>query len=160
MVEAEGFLARWSRLKRGEEERGEEARPQPVEPAPEPPEAETVDLASLPPLDSLCAESDYTAFLKEGVPEELRRLALRKAWTSDPAISGFRGLAEYDWDCNAPGFAALLPTDDVARLCDAILGKPPEPPAPAAPAAPPEPGPALVAEAAPDEAPPDEAGPA
>jgi hypothetical protein len=127
MAEAEGFLARWSRLKR--EAETEAATPVPV-PEDEPlsgdapaEEAEPIEVASLPPLESLCAESDYTAFLKQGVPEELQRLALRKAWSTDPAISAFRGFAEYDWDCNAPGYGALLPADDILRLCRSILGE-------------------------------------
>ena len=60
------------------------------------------------------------------MPEELQRLALRQAWATDPKIAAFRGFAEYDWDCNAAGYGALLPIDDIARLCDAVL-RPPEP---------------------------------
>lgn len=124
MAEAEAFLARWSRLKRAEDlpppEREAVAVAEAVEPGCEPAEPD-----HLPPLDSLCADSDYTGFLREGVPEPLQTLALRKAWATDPAIAGFRGFAEYDWDCNAQGFAALLPTDDVVRLCEAVLGPPP-----------------------------------
>ncbi|HYF85280.1 DUF3306 domain-containing protein [Azospirillum sp.] len=133
----EGFLGRWSRLKR--ETRTEEV---PVEAsiavperldessvaasaemaaAPPAAEEEAPDLSDLPPLDSLDGGSDYTGFLRRGVPEELRRQALRKAWASDPAIAGFRGFAEYDWDYNAPGYGALRPTDDIARLLDAVL---------------------------------------
>jgi hypothetical protein len=130
----EGFLGRWSRLKR--ETRTEEAPvaaavPEhmddapatvPAEIAAAPPAAEEApDLSDLPPLDSLDAGSDYTGFLRRDVPEELRRQALRKAWASDPAIAGFRGFAEYDWDYNAPGYGALRPTDDIARLLDAVL---------------------------------------
>lgn len=132
----EGFLGRWSRLKR--ETRTEEvpvevpiAAPEqldetppavPAEIAAVPPAAEEApDLSDLPPLDSLDAASDYTGFLRRDVPEELRRQALRKAWASDPAIAGFRGFAEYDWDYNAPGYGALRPTDDIARLLDAVL---------------------------------------
>jgi len=118
--EEEGVLARWSRLKRAS--RTVENAPAVIESDGEAEaEAEPVDLESLPPLESLCADSDYGAFLKRGVPEALRRAALRRAWTTDPAISTFRGFAEYDWDCNAPGYAALLPTDDILKLCDAIL---------------------------------------
>ena len=134
----EGFLGRWSRLKR--ETRTEEAPvelpiqpmvPERVDKAPAavpaeiaaapPAEEEAPDLSDLPPLDSLDAASDYTGFLRRDVPEELRRQALRKAWASDPAIAGFRGFAEYDWDYNAPGYGALRPTDNIARLLDAVL---------------------------------------
>ncbi|MBY6261978.1 DUF3306 domain-containing protein [Azospirillum sp. 412522] len=132
----EGFLGRWARLKRdarteapvAEQAVGNEAIaavPEPVREAPAALPAETgeeaPDLSDLPSLDSLDAGSDYTGFLRPDVPAELRRQALRKAWASDPAIAGFRGFAEYDWDYNAPGYGALRPTDDIARLLDAVL---------------------------------------
>jgi hypothetical protein len=116
MAESKGLLARWSRLKR--EPRSVEDAPATVESEGK---AEPVDLESLPPLESLCADSDYSVFLRRGVPEALRRAALRRAWATDPTISAFRGFAEYDWDCNAPGYGALLPTDDILKLCDSIL---------------------------------------
>jgi hypothetical protein len=121
MAEREGFLGRWSRLKR------EAAREAPAEPAVDlPPEEPLVDLESLPPLESLGAASDYTPFMAKGVPEELRCAALRKAWASDPVIANFRGFAEYDWDCNAPGYGALLPTDNIQQLLSRILRDEPE----------------------------------
>ena len=125
MAEREGFLQRWSRLKTAQD-------PQPA-PPPEPAEGieETVDPAELPPIDSLGAESDYRVFLKVGVPLALRHAALRRAWVTDPNIAGFRGFGEYDWDCNAPGYGQLLPTDDIRRLCDAVLGEPKAEPEPA-----------------------------
>jgi hypothetical protein len=126
MDDDEGFLRRWSRLKRaGTEERPDAAGEMPPEPeGDERPAAEPFDPATLPPIATLTADSDYTAFLARGVPEELQRLALRKAWASDPAIAAFRGFAEYDWDCNAPGYGQLLACDDVRRLCNALLGDP------------------------------------
>ncbi|WP_434624205.1 DUF3306 domain-containing protein [Azospirillum sp. B2RO_4] len=127
--EESGFLGRWSRLKR--EARREAPAVEPVvpeEPAMLPAEAAGVgaggvedEAPELPSLDSLDSASDYTGFLRPDVPAELRRQALRKAWASDPVIAGFRGFAEYDWDYNAPGYGALLPTDDIARLLDAVL---------------------------------------
>jgi Protein of unknown function (DUF3306) len=127
MSEAEGFLGRWSRLKR---ERATDAARQEEPSGPEGPSAvdqpvagaePAVDPESLPPIESLTADSDYKPFLARGVPEELRRLALRKAWTTNPQIANFRGFADYDWDCNAPGYGQLLPIDDIKRLCDAVL---------------------------------------
>jgi hypothetical protein len=123
MAEREGFLGRWSRLKR---ETVREVPPEPAADLPEAAEEPLVDLEALPPLESLGAASDYTPFLAEGVPEELRCAALRKAWASDPAIASFRGFGEYDWDCNAPGYGALLPTDDVRQLLSRILRDEPE----------------------------------
>ena len=74
------------------------------------PEAQ-FDPASLPPIESINALSDITAFLREGVPAELTRAALRRVWTADPAIRDFVGLAENAWDFtdpNAmPGFGPL-----------------------------------------------------
>lgn len=126
MADSEGFLGRWSRLKREAEE-----RPPVEEPAPPPDpvvEVET-EREPLPPIESLGADSDYTRFLAPDVPAEVARLALRKAWVSDPKIADFRGFAEYDWDCNAPGYGALRPTDNIAELLDAVFGDtPPEPP--------------------------------
>ena len=50
----------------------------------------------LPDIDSLDAESDYTPFLGQNVPEKIARRALRKLWLSDASF-GFRdGLDDYD----------------------------------------------------------------
>jgi hypothetical protein len=77
------------------------------------------DPATLPPIDGITAASDVSAFLREGVPAELTRAALRRAWTADPAIRDFVGLAENAWDFtdpNAmPGFGPLEPTGAVRR---------------------------------------------
>lgn len=122
--ESGGFLGRWARLKR--ETRKTEIRP--AEPTPEeqaapaPVEEPEVDLESLPPLETLGPGSDFTPFLKKGVPLVLRNAALRRAWTSDPVIANFREVADYDWDFNAPGYGQLLPTDDVKKLLDRLLG--------------------------------------
>ncbi len=129
MAETEGFLGRWSRLKREAEPpqaEGKQAENLPPEAIGEEPEREP-----LPPIESLGADSDYTRFLAPDVPAELTRLALRKAWVSDPKIADFRGFAEYDWDCNAPGYGQLRPTDNIRDLLDAVFGDtPPEPPEP------------------------------
>jgi hypothetical protein len=118
---SESLLRRWSRLKLAAAANAAPCPPDQVEaPAEEP--------LGLPPIEQLAADSDYTAFLARTVPEELQRLALRRAWATDPRIAAFRGFAEYDWDCNAVGYGALLPVDDIVRLCDAVL-RPPDPPA-------------------------------
>jgi hypothetical protein len=114
----EGFLGRWARLKRTKAVEVSE----PAAEISEGPEAEPFDPASLPALDTLDAVSDYTAFLKPGVPRELRTLALRRAWATDPAITGYKTLADYDWDFNAPGYGALRVTDNVKELADRVFG--------------------------------------
>jgi hypothetical protein len=120
-TEDEGFLGRWARLKRSRA--AEVSEPEVVEGVSEPEaEVEPFDPASLPSLDTLDAVSDYTAFLKPGVPRELRTLALRRAWATDPAITGYKTLADYDWDFNAPGYGALRVTDNVKDLADRVFG--------------------------------------
>jgi len=118
-----GFIGRWSRRKRearvqretvareSEAAEGQEAGQEPEE----------FDVSTLPPLDALDAASDYTAFMQKGVPKALRLAALRKAWVTDPAITGYKTLADYDWDFNAPGYGKLLPTDDPKKLVDALF---------------------------------------
>jgi hypothetical protein len=79
----------------------------------------TSDLPSLVPLEAIGAETDIRAFLAAGVPPELARAALRRAWLSDPKIRDFVGLADYDWDFNTPesmaGFGILDASDQAAR---------------------------------------------
>ncbi|WP_142848124.1 DUF3306 domain-containing protein [Telmatospirillum sp. J64-1] len=139
MSEQEGFVSRWSRLKRQAVQAEPEIRdPEIREAEPVPPSPPTEDAAacvptvteeeevppSLPPLDSLGADSDYRPFMAPNVPKALRLAALRTAWRSDPKIAGFKGFAEYDWDCNAPGYGKLLPVDDIARMCEKVFGQP------------------------------------
>lgn len=134
MSNKEEFLARWSRRKR--EARAADADP-PAEPAqalrtePSPAPAEPanpeVDLSSLPSIETIDAETDITVFLREGIPQELSRAALRRAWAADPAIRDFVGLAENAWDFNDPnamaGFGSLEhPAEQVAALVQRIVG--------------------------------------
>jgi hypothetical protein len=87
------------------------------------------DVAQLPPLDSIGADTDIAAFLHRDVPPELARAALRRAWTSDPAIKDFIGLVENGWDFNDPsamsGFGPIS-TEDVARLAGKLIEALPE----------------------------------
>jgi Protein of unknown function (DUF3306) len=103
-------------------------------PSPEPP----FDLAKLPPLESITAESDIRAFLAPGVPVELTRAALRRAWSADPKIRDFVGLADYDWDFNTPGaiagFGPLEMTDELRRQVAQMVGRSLGPEAPGSPA--------------------------
>ena len=129
--EGEGFLSRWSRRKRAvvegrapeEAALPAEAPPEAVPVAPPAPE-DDFDLSSLPPVESLTMESDFTAFLHRKVPQELRTAALRRAWSLDPAIRDFIGPADYAWDFNAPdgvpGFALELGGDAMKLLSHAL----------------------------------------
>ncbi len=133
----EQFLARWSRRKR-------EAKAGQTEPAPEKAadapglassdDAATVDhaaaepvspeteLSNLPPIESIDAATDITAFLRKGIPQELSRTALRRAWSADPAIRDFVGLAENAWDFNDPNaMAGFGPLNCSAEQVDALV---------------------------------------
>ena len=87
------------------------------------------DLVTVPSIESIDARTDITAFLRAGVPGELRRAALRRAWTTDPAIRDFKGLQESDWDFADPngiaGFGNLGPEFDVKIRVAQIFGEAP-----------------------------------
>ena len=113
----ENFLSRWSRLKREAESQkarktgltknaalsgdaedgvaGAETRAAPI-----------FDPASLPPIESITADTDISMFLASGVPAKLTEAALRRAWVSDPVIRDFVGIAENQWDFTNP---AMIP---------------------------------------------------
>jgi hypothetical protein len=79
----------------------------------------------LPSLDDLTAESDLSAFMRAGVPEALKKAALRRMWSLDPAIRDHVGLAEYAWDFNNPGsmagFGAVAAGTPMAQLAASIM---------------------------------------
>lgn len=127
----EGFFSRWSRRKRAVEAGLPAEEPAAPEAVPAVPAAVPVaeepplDLATLPPIESLTLESDITAFLRKGVPAVLQRAALRRAWTLDPAIRDFVGPADYAWDYNAvdgvPG-ASLNLTGNLREMLAQAFG--------------------------------------
>ncbi len=102
----EHFLRRWSRLRQGNrpskeqpvaEPTGESASPESTKASPEAGGAGGTP-AELPDIESLDKDSDFTVFLKDGVPENLRGQALRKLWCSDPVFAFRDGLDDYDDD--------------------------------------------------------------
>ena len=128
--EGSGFLGRWSRRKAAAREPSPAEQPQPPDAGQSQkvePEEVPVDPATLPPIESLTAESDFTVFLRKGVPESLRKSALQKLWRTEPSVVNYVPLVEYNWDFNAPGYGALRPTDDVAKLARAAWGQIAEP---------------------------------
>ena len=138
MTDREAFLARWSRRKHeaattraepvaeppaapaaAESEKSESPNAAPV------PRSEPEPAAELPPIESIDSGTDIRAFLKEGVPQDLARAALRRAFSSDPAIRDFIGLSENAWDFTAPGgvpgFGPFAP-DAARQLVAQVLG--------------------------------------
>jgi hypothetical protein len=49
-------------------------------------------------FDALDYDSDYTRFMKGGVPEAVRKRALRMLWGSNPILANIDGLNDYDDD--------------------------------------------------------------
>jgi len=144
MSDAENFVARWSRLKRDTAKQTKDKTPADA-PGPKPgaaadeqgaegalPAADALtepafDPASLPSIESITGSSDIRAFLQKGVPAELTKAALRRVWTTDPAIRDFIGIAENQWDFTdptaMPGFGPLEATDNVRELVAQAMGK-------------------------------------
>jgi hypothetical protein len=152
MSEQEPFLARWSRRKQevaksDARDAARESKPERASPDAEADEAQSAahtargdgktgelkkpafDPASLPPIESIGADTNIRAFLAEGVPAELKRAALRRVWVSDPAIRDFVGLQENDWDFTKPetipGFGNLAADYDVEGMVRSVFGDPP-----------------------------------
>lgn len=140
MSEREGFLQRWSRRKREVAQPAPEQAPDqkasdvPAAPVtegatltPTPAADALVDLAKLPPIESIAAATDIRPFLAPGVPAELTQAALRRAWTADPSIRDFIGLAENQWDFTvpggAPGFGPLANTEQIRKMLTKIMGE-------------------------------------
>ncbi len=136
MTDPENFLSRWSRRKLdvskeaavdppateapGKDRtsgKAPDSAPAPAEPG--------FDLARLPPIESITSQTDISGFLAPGVPSELTRAALRRAWVSDPKIRNFVGLADYDWDFNAAGsmagFGPLEMIDEVGKAVGRVV---------------------------------------
>jgi len=137
----ENFISRWSRRKR--EAADETAHSKKTDPTqtfnlldeqPGPgsqisagPAAKEFDVSSLPPIESIGAGTDITAFMQPGVPSALRHAALRRVWAADPAIRDFVGLNENYWNnvagaAAAPGFGDLDPGIDVKRMVSELFG--------------------------------------
>jgi hypothetical protein len=146
----ESFLERWARRKRAaaNNDHPSEATSAPDDPPPAgavadiaEPETNTsdpapavecrplpdFDVTKLPSLESITAETDIRSFLLPGVPAALSRAALRRAWSADPAIRDFVGLADYDWDFTKegaiPGFGPLEMTEDLRRRVTEMVGR-------------------------------------
>jgi hypothetical protein len=136
-MSTDDFLSRWSRRKleiRREEDAAPAPAQQPVqEPAQAPqdePEITPEEIAALPPVEEITAETDITAFLRKGVPDFLKNAALRRVWSLDPAIRDYVSEAReyaYDWNVpgGVPGNGPILPTDDVGAMVARIFDGPP-----------------------------------
>ncbi|MGH6926696.1 MAG: DUF3306 domain-containing protein [Dongiaceae bacterium] len=135
----EGLLKRWSRRKLEQRDRehqadspapGEESGSTAVTSAGETPSADTTPAAAdaapdLPPIESLTRDSDFTIFMRDGVPDDLRNQALRKLWRSDPVFANLDGMLEYGEDYSQlfkSGVGATLKT--LYRVGQGYLAEP------------------------------------
>jgi Protein of unknown function (DUF3306) len=148
MNDRENFISRWSRRKReAADEKAQGEQPGIADAAKETDrsadlsseesklakaDAAEFDPASLPPIESIEAGTDITAFMRAGVSSELRHAALRRAWSADASIRDFVGLNENYWsDVTGPagvaGFGDLGPGVDVKRMVSELFGESPSP---------------------------------
>lgn len=130
----DGFLGRWSKRKREITARGKIAENREIaksgdeSPAPadnpdsdeekrarEELEAANRAAAEAIDLESLGYESDYSAFLKAGVPSALRTKAMRKLWTSNPVLANLDGLNDYDQNFADPSLNVFQSVWQVGR---------------------------------------------
>jgi hypothetical protein len=121
----EGFLRRWARVKATGGDAEVEAPPRPAAPvaAPAPPPAHSVAPAAasqnaltLDDAAQLTSSSDFSAFVSQGVDQDVRRLALKKLF-ADPHFNVMDRLDMYMDDYNKPSpvSAAMLAALQHAR---------------------------------------------
>jgi hypothetical protein len=92
------FLARWSQRKQEAAEETVERETAAPEAELSPVAEEAVEVSALPDVDSLEVGSDFTVFMRAGVPEALKRRALRRLWQVDPAFHDICMLDDYNLD--------------------------------------------------------------
>ena len=109
MADEEGVFSRWSRRKRAVAEEAalpsEAPPPEPVveaEPETDEDEAALLERLGLPVPETLKEGDDFSGFMAKGVPEFLRKRALRVLWRSNPVLANLDGLNDYDEDFNSP----------------------------------------------------------
>lgn len=101
------FISRWSQRKQQDRVETEQEKSNRVQatdetaPAVDSPSqvlSEDEIVAQLPDIDGMDGDSDYSVFLKEGVPDAIRRKAMHKLWRVDPAFAVIDGLDDYAED--------------------------------------------------------------
>jgi hypothetical protein len=141
MSEPKTFLERWSRRKREALEVGapkaetnplrdeqveNEQRSRPLQDCAVLDEG-GFDPTNLPSIESIGADTDIRGFLRPGVPPDLTREALRRAWSSDPLIRDYIGPVENGWDFNDPnamlGFS-VIKAEEIPHLLAQVFGAP------------------------------------
>ena len=103
---SDDLFSRWSRRKKKvAEEEAVEVAPvveEVAEPESEEEEAELLERLGLPVPETMQKGDDFSVFMAAGVPEFLRKRALRVLWRSNPVLANLDGLNDYDEDFTAP----------------------------------------------------------
>ena len=118
MTDEESVFSRWSRRKRAGADEGQEdvtsaeagkealvpgdAEAPIAEPETEEEEAALLTRLGLPRPELLKEGDDFAPFMQAGVPEFLKKRALRVLWRSNPVLANLDGLNDYDEDFNSP----------------------------------------------------------
>ena len=109
MADEEDFLSRWSRRKRSVAEEAPaveadaaQATGSVDEPETEEDEAVLLERLGLPVPETLKEGDDFSGFMQTGVPQFLRKRALRVLWRSNPVLANLDGLNDYDEDFTSP----------------------------------------------------------
>jgi len=76
----------------------ERARAETVEELEAKTDEEILDELGLPDPTTLKPGDDFAAFLKDAVPDRIKKVALRKLWTSNPILANVDGLLDYGED--------------------------------------------------------------
>jgi hypothetical protein len=99
--EKEDFLRRWSRLKKEDKVAAPEEKPMPT----------------LPSVDKLTPESDFSGFMHPKVEDALRRVALKKLFRGDPHFNLPDPYEAYsgDWTVGEPIPQEMLATLNQAQ---------------------------------------------
>jgi len=145
-VSEDGFLRRWSRLKRAEEVTAAPVAAPLAAPVPAIVDAPAADAPPPPTLEDAAAlhgGSDFSAFVGRNVDAAVRRLAMKKLF-ADAHFQGHDGLDIYMGDYNLPSpmsadmFEQLAHSKRMFGKLDEVLGgdadaassseAPPEPP--------------------------------
>lgn len=142
--DGEGFLSAWSRRKRAaaraeteEREAAAEAKAPEAQTATDAdahalaeaePEITEEELAALPTVDEITGSTDLQPFMKRGVPDVLRKAAMRKVWLSNSLICDHDDPAvDYAWDWNGPegvpGAGGILQGDKVSKMVDDLVNR-------------------------------------
>ena len=127
-------IRRWSQRKTEARQAQTPEVSEEIEPGSETPSSgqdTSLDASSLPPLEDLTADSDFTPFLQTGVPSALKRAALRKLWSSDPVLANVDGLNDYDEDFAKMGLGKVVQT--IYQVGKGMIGPKEEPQSPDVP---------------------------